>query len=328
MYYKMEKIKNYGISKLNPAFLERMKEILESEYDDFCSYCEKPLLNSIRCNTLKISVSELKTRLEKKWKIAQPYKEHPEIMIIVSELAPGEIGKAIEHTLGYYYVQDISSMMPSIALSPEKSDIVLDLCASPGSKTSQIAAIMENSGAIIANDLNLGRISILSTNLQRCGVTNAIITRSEGANLCAKIIKKHLKFDKILVDAPCSGEGTIRASKKPMVFSENIIRNLSGLQKLLLVSAIKTLKVGGEIVYSTCTYAPEENERVISYVLDNYPVEIMKIEIPVKTKQGMTEWKGEKFNENVKKCSRIYPQDNNTEGFFLAKLKKVGECEE
>ncbi|MBI2628954.1 NOL1/NOP2/sun family putative RNA methylase [Candidatus Pacearchaeota archaeon] len=312
-----------------------MKDLLnnEKDYELFCEYCNKPTINSIRCNTLKMSVKELKTRLEKKWKILQPFKEeYPEIMIVESSLLPGELGKAEEHVLGYYYIQEISSMMPILALNPDENDIFLDIAAAPGSKTTQAAARMNNKGTIIANDLQLSRIVSLSTNLQRCGVTNTIITQMDGRELCKKLnnLNPKFSFDKILVDAPCSGEGTIRSSPRTALnFSENIIKSLGGIQKSLLTKSLQVLKINGELVYSTCTHSPEENEAIISHVLETYheSIKLEDIKLPksFKTRQGITEWKNTKFHKDVKKCARIYPQDNDTEGFFIAKLKKVGE---
>ena len=323
------------MSKAHPEFIERMKALLSNErdYELFCEYCNKPTVNAIRCNTIKISVKELKARLEKKWKILQPFKkEYPEIMVVESNLLPGELGKAEEHILGYYYIQEISSMMPILALKPDENDIFLDIAAAPGSKTTQSAAMMNNKGTIIANDLQISRIVSLSTNLQRCGVTNTIITQMDGRELCKKLnnINPKFRFDKILVDAPCSGEGTIRSSPRTALnFSENIIKTLGGIQKSLLIKSLQVLKINGELVYSTCTHAPEENEAVISHIFENYPegikLEDIKLPLNFKARQGITEWKNIKFHKDVKKCARIYPQDNDTEGFFIAKLKKVGE---
>jgi len=312
-----------------PLFIERMKMLLESESDfqNYMEILEKPIANAIRCNTLKINADELKKRLEKKgWKIKQPFKNYPEIMLIENQLEPGELGKAMEHLLGYYYVQEISSMLSIIALSPKSSDIMLDLCAAPGSKTSQAAAFMENSGTIVANDKDIIRISILATNLERCGASNVIITRHDGVILCEKLKKLGMKFDKILLDVPCSGEGTIRSSPKTfLMWNLKMIEKLGRLQKKLSASAISLLKNGGELVYSTCTHAPEENEAVIHFLLENFPLKIQEIKLPLKCRKGITSWKGEKFNDELKKACRIYPHDNDTEGFFIAKLKKVEE---
>ncbi len=318
--------KKLKVYEPNPEFEARMKLLLKDkeDYTEYIRVCRIPAINSIRCNTLKISPSELKKKLEKKWTVKQPYKEYPEIMIITSQLAPGEIGKAVEHILGYYYIQEISSMMPMLALKPEENEILLDLCASPGSKTTQASAMMNNKGTIIANDVNIGRLMILSTNMQRCGATNIIVTKHEGSYLASKLSKNNFMFDKILVDAPCSGEGTIRSSPKTLSnFSENLIKKMSNTQKGLIANAIKCLKVNGELVYSTCTHSPEENEEIVSYILDNFQMEILNIELPLKTRPGITEWKDKKYNPLVKKALRIYPHDNDTEGFFLAKFRKI-----
>ena len=318
------------MKKINPKpeFLEKMKKLLsQADFEKYERIIQEPLLNSIRCNTLKISPEELKKRLEKKgWKISQPWKEYPEVMIVENELQPGELGRSIEHLLGYYYIQELASMLSIIALVSKQNELILDLCASPGSKTTQMASQMKNTGTIIANDVNIKRIQILASNLERCGVTNTIITRDDGIRLCEKFKLQDLKFDKILLDAPCSGEGTMRSSPKTcLMWNQNTIKSLSKLQKKLFKNAFEILKPNGEIVYSTCTHAPEENEEVIDFALKEFKdeIKIEKINLPVKCREGIVEWNGNKYDEKVKFCARIYPQDNNTEGFFIAKFKRI-----
>ncbi|KHO54735.1 MAG: RNA methylase [archaeon GW2011_AR19] len=339
------------MKKINPKpeFLEKMKKLLsQADFEKYERIIQEPLLNSIRCNTLKISPEELKKRLEEKgWKISQPWKEHPEIMIVGNELQPGELGRSIEHLLGYYYIQELASMLSIIALAPKQNELILDLCASPGSKTTQMASQMKNTGTIIANDVNIKRIQILASNLERCGVTNTIITRDDGIRLCEKFKLQDLKFDKILLDAPCSGEGTMRSSPKTcLMWNQNTIKSLSKLQKKLFKNAFEILKPNGEIVYSTCTHAPEENEEVVDFALKEFKdkIKIEEIKLPVKCRPGLIEWTsdfakypprskfeksergrelGNKYNEKVKFCARIYPQDNNSEGFFVAKFRRV-----
>lgn len=315
-------------------FEERMNKILElsgSNHEDtqeFWKIVHTEPNNSIRCNTLKIQPKELKQKLEAKgWKIKQPFKEHEEIMIIETQLGPGEIGRSKEHVLGYYYVQEISSMLPILALKPTEEDNFLDLCASPGSKTTQAAAKMENKGNIIANEPNLGRMVILASNLEKCGVSNTIITRRDGVRFC-KEIKKTMMFDKILVDAPCSGEGTMRSSPKTFLnWNIKSVENMSMQQKVLAAAAIEVLKEDGEMIYSTCTHAPEENEEVVQFLLDNYNIELEEIKLPLelKTREGIVSWKDKIFSKEITKCVRIYPQDNDTEGFFLCKIRKLEE---
>jgi len=365
-----------------PLFLERMQQLLtdKQDYDNYIKSLETEPRVSIRCNTLKISPKELKTRLEKRgWKIEQPFKQYPEIMIIngkagslrsqideninnqeqktssinvsnnfslgwVSDfakspqklerghevggnnlipLSPGELGRSLEHQLGYYYVQETSSMIPIIALNPKPRERILDLCASPGSKTTQAAMFMQNKGTIIANDKDMSRIQILASNLERCGVSNTIITKKDGIFLCQLLEKDNFKFDKILIDAPCSGEGTFRSSPKGMLmWNINTVKKLSKIQKNLIKSAYKLLKNDGVLVYSTCTHAPEENEEVIDFAIKELGLKIESINLPIKCRQGITKWKDENYDENVKLSCRIYPQDNDSEGFFIAKLVK------
>ena len=318
---------------VKPDFRKRMEDLIgKKDSDEFFEIAYYGSPSSIRINTLKISVEECKQRLEDYgWKLDQPIEKHPEILIIKSRLKPGELGKTKEHLLGYYYVQDISSMLPLLVLLPTKEDIFLDLCASPGSKTTQAAAMMENSGVLIANELSLGRISILNSNLERCGVSNAIVTKNDGVRFCKRVRKKtKFVFDKILVDAPCSGEGTLRKTLKTFnMWNEKVIFNLSKIQKRLAVEALKCLSVGGEMIYSTCTLGPEENEAVVDFLIKNFEIEILDIEIEgIKLREGVVSWRGEEYDSQVQKCRRLYPQDNNTDGFFLCKIRKLSDkCE-
>jgi NOL1/NOP2/sun family putative RNA methylase len=312
-----------------PEFEARMNSLLGDEADKkaYWEIVHKEPLDYIRCNTLKISPENLKKKFEAKgWKISQPYKSNPEIMIIESDLLPGELGRSKEHLLGYYYVQEVSSMLPILALKPSEHDSFLDLCASPGSKTTQAAAMMNNKGSILANDPNLGRMVILASNLEKCGVSNVAIVRRDGARLCQTLKKMDFKVNKILVDAPCSGEGTIRSSPKTLVFwNPKMMNFFAGTQKGLASAAVDLLQEDGEMVYSTCTHAPEENEEIIQYLIDNHNIEILPVNLPLKTRPGITEWNGKKFSKELEKCARIYPQDNNTEGFFLCKIRKISD---
>jgi len=314
---------------IKEGFRKRMEALLgKTGAEEFFEISYTPTPNSIRCNTLKISVSDLKKRLvDYGWKIRQPFKDFPEVMIIDSALNPGELGKTKEHLLGFYYVQEISSMLPMLVLQPKPGEIILDLCASPGSKTTQAAAMMENTGTIMANEVSMGRIGILNSNLERCGVMNTIVTRKEGVAFCNVLAKKsQVKFDKILVDAPCSGEGTLRKSPKTfLMWNENMIKKIAATQRRLAGAAIGLLKVGGEMIYSTCTLAPEENELIVNHLLENFDIEVEQINLPLKYREGICEWEGTKLNKQVEKCLRLYPQDNDTDGFFVAKIRKIGE---
>jgi len=307
-----------------PLFIERMKELLGKDFENYMKILEKEPVRSFRCNTLKISPEDLKKRLEEKgWKIKIPFKDYPEIMVVESELQPGELGRALEHLLGFYYIQEIASMLPPLVLNPKSGERVLDMCASPGSKTTQMAARMENSGLLIANEMKIGRIKILAANTERCGVMNMIITKKDGIALCNRFKNENFLFDKILLDAPCSGEGTIRSTPRTLeMWNIKTIENLSKLQKSLIASAIEILKPNGELVYSTCTHAPEENEEIINFALKNFKVKVEKISLPLKTLPGITKFGEKEYLEDVKYSCRVYPQTANTEGFFIAKLRR------
>jgi len=316
------------IPEMKPSFKERMEKLMPNK-EDFAAYSEiihKVPRNFIRCNTLKISADELMERLSKKWNVTQPYPEHKEIILINQDLLPGELGNSIEHVLGYYYVQEVCSMMSVIALDPKPGELILDLCASPGSKTTQIAAKMENSGTLIANDLKMDRIAILASNLERAGVSNSIVTKNDAIALSERLSKNNFKFDKILLDAPCSGEGTLRSSSKTfLIWNEKVVNKLSRLQKKMIAEALKCLKVGGTLVYSTCTHGPEENEHVVNFALQNFPVKVEKINLPLKCRPGVVKWDKEEYRKEVTNTCRIYPQDNDSEGFFVSKLTLLEE---
>lgn len=308
-------------------FVERYSAL--TDWDSFKSYSLSFPRKSIRVNTLKVSVDEIKERLSKEWNLTPvPWcKEGFWIEHKGEKDASGEmhkrrdIGNLKEHVLGYIYVQEAASMIPPLALSPKPGEIVLDMCASPGSKASQIAAMMENSGILVANDYKGDRLAPLGLNMQRVGAVNTVVSLMHGHQF-----KKAMPeaFDKILVDAPCSGTGTIRKSLKTVkIWNPNMIKRLSGTQKQLLDSAYHALKPGGTIVYSTCTLEPEEDEGNISFILDKYPeLKCEKFDINIKRSKAITEFGGQVFNSGVKNCLRIWPQDNDTEGFFVAKLVK------
>ena len=300
-------------------FIERYENL--TDFEEFKKYSLSFLRRSIRVNTIKIPVDELKKRLEKNWNLEQiPWcKEGFYIEHIKKERR--DIGNLIEHSLGYFYTQEAASMIPPLVLEPKETDVVLDIAASPGSKTTQIAAMMNNKGILIANDYQIPRIKPLSLNIQRCGITNCIITLMQGQ----WFYNSNIKFDKILVDAPCSGTGTIRKSLKTLrIWNPNMVKRLSITQKQLIETAFNILKQNGTLVYSTCSLEPEENEAVVDFLInkyDNAQLEEIKIN-NLKRSEPILEFDNNKYNENIKNCLRIWPQDNDTEGFFVAKIKK------
>jgi 16S rRNA (cytosine1407-C5)-methyltransferase len=235
------------------------------------------------------------------------------------------IGKTIEHIIGEYYIQSLSSMIPPIVLDPSPDDTILDLCSAPGSKTTEIGEMMNNSGVLIANEIQLDRVKMLVYNIERMNLVNAGVTHFKG-ELLSKIFDNH--FDKILVDAPCSGLGIIQ--KKGEInnwWSKEKAEQLSDLQLKLLIAAVKMVKTGGEIVYSTCTMTVEENEMVIDKLLNKYPVEIVDITLPVKSIEGLTSYEGKNLNPALSKARRILPWEIDSEGFFIVKLRKTDDTQ-
>ncbi|MFH0868325.1 MAG: NOL1/NOP2/sun family putative RNA methylase [Candidatus Woesearchaeota archaeon] len=301
-------------------FIERYEKL--TNFEEFKKYSLSFLRRSIRVNTLKISIEDLKKRLEKTWNLEQIPWCNEGFYIEHIKKERRDIGNLIEHSLGYFYTQEAASMIPPIVLEPEENEIVLDIAASPGSKTTQIAALMKNKGILIANDLTTERMKPLSLNIQRCGITNCIITLMQGQ----WFKKSNIEFDKILVDAPCSGTGTIRKSLKTLrIWNPNMVKRLAGTQKQLIETAFNILKQNGTLVYSTCSLEPEENEAVIDFLLNKYEnAKVEEINLNnIKRSNPILEFEKQKYSEEVKKCLRIWPQDNDSEGFFVSKIKKV-----
>lgn len=301
---------------VKPKFEERYRALLGDRYDEFMRYSLSFLRRSIRVNTLKTTVEDVESRLSPKWKLV-PVPWCKEGFWISSERR--DVGNLAEHSLGYIYVQEAASMIPPIVLDPKPGDVVLDLCASPGSKTSQMGMYMENKGLLIANDIKANRLKPLGLNLQRTGISNSMITLSMGQSM-----RTNLKFDKILVDAPCTGTGTIRKSLKTLLmWNPAMIRKISKMQRKILGHAYSLLKPGGTIVYSTCTLEPEEDEEVVSWLLETHDdAYTEEIELNINRSAPITEFGDKKYSKGVKHCLRIYPQDNDTEGFFVTKIKK------
>ena len=303
--------------KIKDNFKNHFSKI--TDFDLFMKYSLSYLRRAIRVNTLKISVDELKSRLGKDW-ILDPVPWCKDGFWIKHTSGRRDIGNLPEHQLGYFYVQEPASMIPPIVLDPQPGDFILDMCASPGSKTTQLAQYMKNEGLLLANDYKGIRMKPLGLNVQRLGLTNTILTVMKGTSF----YNKGFLFDKILVDAPCSGTGTIRKSLKTLqIWNPNMTKKLASEQKKLLETAFNILKPNGIIVYSTCSVEPIENENVVSWLLDKYEnASLEEINLNIKRTKAITEFDNIKYNDEVKKTLRIWPQDNDTEGFFVAKIRK------
>ena len=306
------KISDYLINLFGKEYADRYEEYTKGDphsYLRFSSLIDDPaeLLESLKAYGIKL---EKLNDVPFAYRVLEGY---------------DKIGKTIEYSLGYYYIQSLSSMIPPFVLKPNPGEYVMDLCAAPGSKTTQLAEMMKNKGTLVANEPSNKRIRSLVFNIDRHNLVNLGVMRFKGEVL-SKTYDHY--FDKILVDAPCSGLGIVQ--KKGEIsnwWNTEQVAKISDLQLRLLISAIKMAKVGGEILYSTCTITFEENERIIDRVLKKYPVELETGELPVPSHPGLTECYGDKFSDELSKTRRIVPWEINSEGFFIAKLKKIDRTE-
>jgi NOL1/NOP2/sun family putative RNA methylase len=290
-----------------------------TDWDNFEKCLGSLLRKSIRVNTLKASVEDVLKRLNQEWVLEKVSWTDEGFFISHKEGKRQDIGNIPEHNEGLLYVQEASSMIPAIVLDPKPGELILDMCASPGSKTTQIAQMMQNKGKIVAADIRDDRIAILKRNIARMGITNCEIVKKPGQQF------KDLQFDRILVDAPCSGTGTMRMQEDIDRWNPAVAARMSFEQKSLLHSAYCVLKKGGILVYSTCSLEPEENEAVIDWLLKRHKkTKLEEIKISgIKRSKPILEHRGKKFNEKISRCLRIWPHDNNTSGFFVAKIKKL-----
>ena len=213
-------------------------------------------------------------------------------------------------------------MAPPLVLQPLPGELVLDIAAAPGSKTTEMSAMMLNTGIIISNDPSPTRVRGLIGNVDRAGCLNVAVCRMDGTSLGRAVAGT---CDRVLVDAPCSSEGTIRKSVKALErWSVAAIERFPSIQKRLILAGYHALKPGGLMVYSTCTVAPEENESVVAHLLKRQPeAEVRAAELPsLMMRPGLREWGHESFPDSVGRCRRILPQDNDTEPFFLALIRR------
>jgi len=290
------KIQNLKIASSD--FFEYHKKFDDEWTEKFLEYINIPLRKSIQINTLKISPDDFFKKF--------PY-EHAQISWSRNAYFIDErkIGLKIEHAVGLCYAQEASAMIAAEALDVADGNVVLDLCAAPGSKTTQIA--MKNiSGTIIANELNLKRAQALIANIYRLGITNCIVTNYDACKF-----PDLFKFDRVLLDAPCSSLGTSRKNKEILKsWKYKFSLAISKVQKKMILDAFSHLKKDGILVYSTCTTPTEENEDVVKFLTDNNSdAEVEEIDLNVNC---------EKNDYGI----RVYPWHNNTETAFVSKIRK------
>ena len=299
-------------------------------------FSDKPLRKSFRVNTLKMSVEAFKEHAKKRAWVLSPVPWCPEAFFVDREDRSVALGKDLLHLLGHVYMQEAASMLPAALLDPQPGEVILDMSAAPGSKTTQIGARMQNRGVIVCNDVQEKRLWTLKTALHRSGVINNIVTKKVGQWFAKNMTER---FDRVLCDAPCTAQGTSRKDSDALLYcSLENIGKMARLQRELLEAAVHACKVGGRIVYSTCTLTPEENEEVVASILH-------KFEGRVEVIDPRTVEKSEFFDQAIRDSQivqekhfslfsfhlpllRLWPHTFDTEGFFCAVLKKVAPTRE
>lgn len=315
--------------KLPTAFAERMKRMLGEEYEAFVAAYDRPNTPALRYNPAKCKSPEpllpcIRERV--------PWAEQGCYYDPESEYRPG---KHPYHDAGAYYIQEASAMIPASLCPPEEGDRVLDLCAAPGGKTTQLAAALGGTGVLVANEIHPQRASILSQNVERMGIANAVVT-----NHAPHELAEHFAafFDKIVVDAPCSGEGMFRKEEQALaMWSQDNVDLCAARQKEILESAAKMLAPDGYLTYSTCTFAPEENEGVILSFIDSHPeFEVAEPKDPALLaciEQGMLD-RGDpsfvsapdEYAAEMRRTVRLFPHHADGEGHFAALLHKSADA--
>ena len=307
--------------QLNPNFIKHIANELPEHLclDEFIAICDKPLRKSIRVNTLKISSAEFIQLMEPKgWHFESiPWCKDGFWVSHDEALQPGNL---IEHIQGLFYIQEASSMLPPTALFDDVSNtaMILDVASAPGSKTTQIAALMQNQGLLVANEYSASRVKVLHANVLRMGASNVALTHFDG-----RVFGEYLyeTFDAILLDAPCGGEGTVR--KDPNALKHWDISDVTAIadtQKDLIESAFLALKTGGTLVYSTCTLSQLENQQICYHLQKTYPDALVFMPLNDLFPNAQAACTPEGF-------LHVWPQIYDSEGFFVAKIKKTASVE-
>jgi NOL1/NOP2/sun family putative RNA methylase len=287
----------------------------------FHDACERPLPSVVRVNGIKATPDRVRRAFEDSGVDFEPVGWHEGLFRLGEGESPGNSWPFVH---GWVYGQEEVSAVPALALDPAPGERVLDCCAAPGSKTTQLAARMDDRGTLVGNDNDLGRLSALRSNAERCGVTNLVVTRQDARNFSLAPFGGE-GFDRTLVDVPCSCEGTVRKNPDALDnWSMDHIEGIAGVQAGILERALEITRPGGTVVYSTCTFAPEENEAVLQCALDRHDCRLLEYDLPLEHAPGLREWDGRTFDDSMRRAKRIYPHHNDTGGFFCAKLEVAG----
>ncbi|OGJ55951.1 hypothetical protein A3D88_00960 [Candidatus Peribacteria bacterium RIFCSPHIGHO2_02_FULL_52_16] len=306
-----------------PKTFDRYKDFVDLKA--LHTFSNKALRKSLRVNVLKSSVLEVLEMAKKRgWKLSPvPWCSEG---FFVDGVEESELGRDLLHRTGAYYLQEAASMLPVTLMDPKPGEAVLDMCAAPGSKTTQIASALQGKGVIIANDPQERRLWVLKGALHRMGVTNVIVTKRSGTAF-GKMIEQ---FDRVLCDAPCTAQGTSRKDSDALLRShEDGTQKMAGIQAQLLESAVHAAKIGGRIVYSTCTLTPEENELQMLKILNTFSDQLEVVD-PRTLVPGVLNTAVEDSLlvqkhlgiKDPKPFARLWPHRYDTEGFFAAVLQK------
>jgi NOL1/NOP2/sun family putative RNA methylase len=299
------------------AYLERMERLLGRDYPSFAACYRSPPRSGLRVNTLKIAVDAFQS--------LSPYHGSPLAWCDAGfEIGSEEqAGKHPYHAAGLYYLQEPSAMAVAEVLAPRPGERVLDIAAAPGGKATHLAAMLQGQGLLVANEVHARRVWDLAENLERSGVGNAVITQETPARLAAHFGPI---FDGVLVDAPCSGEGMFRKSAPARAdWSVELVSSCARRQRAILDDSSRLVRPGGRLVYSTCTFAPEENEQVIAGFLEANPdFELNACQPKPGFSFGRAEWLPDGFSKetsaSIGRSLRIWPHQAPGEGHFIARL--------
>ncbi len=278
----------------------------------------RPIPTHLRINTLKARAGEVVSVLRERGVLLRKSLKADETLYTTPGLvSPGNL---LEYFMGHIHPQALTSCLATLALSPTREALVLDLCASPGGKTSHLAQLMRNTGLVVANELYASRRIPLGNTLTRLGVLNTAVTEYQAQEFPLK-----QKFDYILADVPCSGEGRFRKIRPEFTYSETKEKALlPALQKKIIQRGFELLKPGGKMIYATCTYNPAENEEVVDWLLSEQDVKMFSIQLDVKHLSGITHWRNRTYARELEGAVRCYPHYCDSVGFFLAGIGKPG----
>jgi NOL1/NOP2/sun family putative RNA methylase len=296
---------------------DRYREIIPN-FSAFQETLGQPVPVHLRVNRLKIEPQRLVQMLEEQGVYLQRVTNTYDTLFLAPDVE--RPGKLLEYFLGYVHTQALSSCLACIALCPKPRSYVLDMCASPGGKTSHLAQLMENTGLIVANEPYPNRHVILNHTLSRMGVLNTVATAYR-----AEVFPLKQRYDYVLADVPCSGEGTFRMTSKRSNYTEREGKaRLPELQKRILLRAFDLLKEKGQLIYSTCTYNPDENESVVDFLLNNRDAELLSTDLDIQHERGLSEWEEGAYDRRMHRAVRFYPHQLNSVGFFMARIGRRG----